>query len=104
MIWKFANVVENNLCGTSVVHPSTGSLALLFNKTSIYLCCFFHSTFVYPEREGGLKEDTTIRDGKYEEFAKLDSNIVDEVKQIYLNATDGKLSMFLPPNVHVSLS
>eukprot|EP00112_Aurelia_sp_Birch-Aquarium-sp1_P022746 Seg652.4 transcript_id=Seg652.4/GoldUCD/mRNA.D3Y31 product="General transcription factor IIH subunit 3" protein_id=Seg652.4/GoldUCD/D3Y31 len=58
------------------------------NKLGFIVCHGSNSTFVYPEREGGLKEDTTVHDGKYEEFAKLDSNIVDEVKQIYLNATD----------------
>ena len=101
-------LLKTNLGGTSIVHPSTGSAPRISNSSfqlvSIYLYRFFHSTFVYPEREGGLREDTSVRDGKYEEFAKLDSNIVDEIKQIYLNATDGKLFMFLPRIVHHSLS
>ncbi|XP_065055279.1 general transcription factor IIH subunit 3-like [Rhopilema esculentum] len=59
------------------------------NKLGFIVCNGDSSIFVYPDREGGLKDLASVRDGKYEEFIRLNDNIVDEVKRIYNEALEG---------------
>eukprot|EP00795_Rhopilema_esculentum_P015729 gene15729-7024_t len=58
------------------------------NKLGFIVCNGDSSIFVYPDREGGLKDLASVRDGKYEEFIRLNDNIVDEVKRIYNEALE----------------
>ena len=47
------------------------------------------SSFVYPDESAAIKEYKAANDGKYEEFARLDSSAVDDVKRLYENLPKG---------------
>ncbi len=67
----------------------------------MYEICFqnavFFSKFVYPNEENSNANTTSLRDGKYEEFIRLDDSVIDEVKSIYEGLSNGMYPSKAPP-------
>eukprot|EP00794_Sanderia_malayensis_P014135 gene14135-15612_t len=63
------------------------------NKLGFIICHNKKSTFVYPNEDNSNTNSSIVRDGKYEEFIRLDESVINEIKRIHENSTDAALKI-----------